>query len=191
MNWLAHILLSEPTPEFRIGNILPDLLSANELRGIPATFAPGVACHRIIDAFTDRHPAVRRSIERLSRSHRRFGGIIVDMLYDHLLAVNWSLYSGVPFDDFVNDVYDSFEKRSSELPEIATTVLERMSMENWLGSYRTVEGVRDALNRIGARLRNPVRLGECIPELKAAQKDFHSDFAEFFPELVAHVRAAG
>jgi len=189
MNWLAHLLLSEPTPEFRIGNLLPDLLSAAELRRTPAIFSSGIACHRAIDAFTDTHPIVRRSIGRLNRAHRRFGGIIVDMFYDHSLARNWRLYSECPFEDFVHDAYESFIACAFELPEAANSVLQRMSSEDWLGSYGTVDGLRQALNRIGARLRNPVRLGECVPELEATQNELHQDFAEFFPLLIAHIKA--
>ena len=32
MNWLAHALLSENTPVFRLGNLLPDFLTAAELQ---------------------------------------------------------------------------------------------------------------------------------------------------------------
>jgi acyl carrier protein phosphodiesterase len=31
MNWLAHLHLSEASPAFRLGNILPDLAPAPEL----------------------------------------------------------------------------------------------------------------------------------------------------------------
>jgi len=185
MNWLAHLLLSETTPEFRIGNILPDLLSASELRSVPGVFAPGVECHRLIDAFTDRHATVRRSIGRLDPAHRRFGGIIIDVFYDHSLAANWSVHCDRPLDDFVRDVYQSFASCRHEFPPAARAVLQRMSNEDWLGSYRTLDGARYALNRIGNRLRNSVRLGECIPEV--SQDELHKDFTEFFPLLIAHV----
>ena len=35
MNWLAHLYLSEPTPAFRIGNLLPDLAAAPVLSRCP------------------------------------------------------------------------------------------------------------------------------------------------------------
>src|SRR5688572_426656 len=100
MNWLAHLLLSEPTPEFRIGNLLPDLLPASELQTLSPIFRRGVECHRRIDAFTDTHPVFRRSVARLVPPHRRFGGVLIDLFYDHFLATNWRQYSPIPLDEF-------------------------------------------------------------------------------------------
>ena len=38
MNWLAHVVLSEPTPRFRVGNILPDILGLRELAPLGEDF---------------------------------------------------------------------------------------------------------------------------------------------------------
>jgi acyl carrier protein phosphodiesterase len=35
MNWLAHLYLSEPSAEFRVGNLLPDLTGADKLVDLP------------------------------------------------------------------------------------------------------------------------------------------------------------
>src|SRR5687767_9315597 len=142
MNWLAHLFLSEPTAEFRIGNILPDLLPHAELNSLPAAYVPGVKCHRAIDAFTDSDPIVNRSIVRLGPSYRRYGGIIVDMFYDHFLAAEWSTYSNVPFESFLREAYGSFEVHRGDIPLRAFVVLQRMGREDWLGSYRDLAGVR-------------------------------------------------
>src|SRR5215208_1187298 len=95
MNWLAHLLLSEPTPHFRIGNLLPDLLNHRELQAVHSRFKSGIDCHRLIDRFTDSHPVVRRSRERFGPTYRRFSGILVDIFYDHFLAQTWSSYSEI------------------------------------------------------------------------------------------------
>ena len=189
MNWLAHLYLSEPTPEFQIGNILPDLLRPAELRNLPTTFAPGVACHHAIDAFTDSDLIVNCSIKRLDQSHRRYGRIIMDMFYDHFLAAEWSAYSDVSLESFLRDAYRSFEFHRCDIPPSAFDVLQRMSHEDWLGSYRDLNGVRNALNRIGARLRKPVKLGGSITALESRRSEFHDDFVTFFPRLKAHVAA--
>jgi acyl carrier protein phosphodiesterase len=100
MNWLAHLLLSEPEAAFRIGNILPDILTRAELQKLSPIFQGGAETHRLIDAFTDCHPVVRRSIGRFVPPFRRFGGILVDVFYDHFLAVDWINYSEVPLGNF-------------------------------------------------------------------------------------------
>ena len=61
MNWLAHTFLSEPNVQFQLGNLLADLVRGPQREQMGADFRRGADCHKIIDAFTDSHPLVRRS----------------------------------------------------------------------------------------------------------------------------------
>jgi len=79
MNWLAHLFLSEKTPDSLMGNLLPDFLRNAELQALPREFDRGIRLHRIVDAFTDSHPVVLQSRRRLSPPYRRYAGIVVDM----------------------------------------------------------------------------------------------------------------
>lgn len=190
MNWLAHLFLSEPSAAFRIGNLLPDLLPAAGLRDLPAEFLRGAECHRRIDAFTDSHPVVRRSVARLVAPHRRFGGVLIDLFYDHFLAVGWKNYSAVTLEQFTGSVYKDFETNEHELPPEVTATLQKMRSADWLGSYREIANVRLALDRIGLRLRKPRALGGSVVELERNYGSLHADFTEFFPELRVHVQKA-
>jgi acyl carrier protein phosphodiesterase len=181
------LYLSEPTAAFRIGNVLPDLVSQSSLKELPPKYLPGVQCHHRIDAFTDSHPVFRRSIARLDRAQRRFGGVLMDMFYDHFLAAEWNRFSDQSLEEFTKSVYADFDEHLHELPATATDALKRMRAGDWLGSYRTVEGIRIALNRIGARLRKPQILGVAVGELESHYEPLQKDFHEFFPLLRAHV----
>ncbi len=187
MNWLAHLLLSEPHPAFRIGNLLPDLVPMATLAGLPAPYLRGIECHRRIDAFTDSHAIFRRSVARFPAPFRRFGGVITDVFYDHLLTRVWRQYSATPLDDFAHEIYASFDAHRADVPPDAWEKLALMREWNLLGSYRTREGVRGALERIGRRLRRPFDLGASIAVLETHEAEFQNDFAEFFPQLQAHV----
>jgi acyl carrier protein phosphodiesterase len=187
MNWLAHLFLSEPTPEFRLGNLLPDLLPASSLQTLSPAFRRGMECHRRIDTFTDTHPIFRRSVARLVPPHRRFGGVLMDLFYDHFLAVNWQHYSPLPLDQFTRSVYADLESRGHELPPAIAARLQQMGRDDWLGSYREIANVRIALDRIGSRLRKPQALGVSVTELERNYAALQGDFTEFFPELRAHV----
>lgn len=187
MNWLAHLHLSEPSAAFRLGNVLPDMLGARELATLPAEFQRGARCHHRIDAFTDAHPRFRQSVARMPAGYRRFGGIIVDVLYDHFLAADWAAHSDVPLRTTVDEFYVSFDVHRTEIPVAVWPVLERMREQDWLGSYGDLAGVRIALGRIGNRLRKPRDLGECVVELERDYEGFRQDFAAFYPELRAHV----
>lgn len=188
MNWLAHLYLSERSAEFRIGNLLPDLIGRNEWMALPPGFVRGAECHCRIDRFTDSHPLARQSRERLGPEFRRYSGIIVDVFYDHLLAVNWNHYSAVPLREFAAEVYASFDQHRSVVPAEAMAHLERIRAHDLLCCYVEIAGLREALRRLGARLRKPVALDAAVPLLERDHADFARDFRQFFPELIVAVR---
>ena len=187
MNWLAHLHLSEPTPAFRLGNLLPDLLSARELSLMPSEFQPGIQRHWQIDAFTDAHPLCRRSAERLEPPFRRFGGVLIDVFYDHILASRWPAYSPTPLPQFAAEIYTGFEPYWHLLPEETRSRLQRMRDHNWLCAYREISGIATTLDRIGKRLRQPVDLAPAASLLERHYDLFSADFSAFYPELQADV----
>jgi len=189
VNWLAHLLLSEPTSEFRLGNLLPDLMSATELGEVPGIFQRGIDCHRRIDAFTDSHPLVRRSVRRLLPPYRRFAPVVMDVFYDHFLSKAWPDYSRQPLEEFLNEVHDSLATHYDSLPPAIQECLQRMRAENWLGSYVDIPGVRLTLQRISRRFRRQVALDEAVTELEQHYQALADDFEEFFPQLRAYVES--
>lgn len=191
MNWLAHLLLSEGTAECRLGSLLPDFLRSNELRLLPGEYRRGIEQHWIIDAFTDRHPIVLRSRCRLVAPYRRYGGIIIDMFYDHLLASNWERHAELPLAEFTADFYASIQELISTLPSEVSERLARMVREDWLGSYREPDNIRLALQRIGSRFRQPIDLSGAVTTLEQARADFEGDFEQFFPQLREHLKIVG
>jgi acyl carrier protein phosphodiesterase len=187
MNSLAHLNLSDPTPAFRLGNLLPDLVPASVLAGLPPEFQAGIQRHRRIDAFTDEHPVFRRSIRRINPPFQRYGGVLVDIFYDHVLAREWSSYAATPLPEFAAEIYASFETHWAQIPANVRLRLEAMREADLLCSYREIAGITQALARIGARLRRPIDLAASVPVLEQEYEAFRADFAEFFPQLIAHV----
>jgi acyl carrier protein phosphodiesterase len=183
MNWLAHLLLSEPSPEYRLGNLLPDMLGLTELKEMPPTVQRGIACHRFIDRYTDTHDLVRQSIRRIPPAHSRVGGILVDVFYDHILAVNWHLYCEVPLDAFLQEVYRGFTEVEPLLPPQIASRLQGLRQADVFGSYRTLEGIEWALRRISQRLSGRYALEEALPVLRERLVEFQGDFSVFFPDL--------
>lgn len=191
MNWLAHVFLSEPGVEFRLGNLLADIVRGDELRRMSAAFQRGAEKHKQIDAFTDAHPLVKRSRARISSEFRRFSGVLVDVFYDHLLASDWDRYSPIVLDAFTAKFYADIEARHIELPVSARVTLDRIIRHDLLGSYRRVEGVERSLRRVSAylssRWRREFALEKGVADLIAHRAGFEADFAEFFPQLQAAV----
>lgn len=187
MNWLAHLHLSGTDTATQIGNLLPDILSATELSNVAPIYRRGIGLHHRIDAFTDSHSAFRASKRRIRGDLQRFGGIITDVFYDHILAREWSTYEDTSMDGFIGDFYERVESHLSLLPPAAADRLARLRAEDWLRSYSGLTGISAALERIGQRLRRPVRLQDSVPLLETCYADFARDFALFYPELIHSV----
>lgn len=188
MNWLAHLYLSEPETEFRLGNLLADQVRGPDRTRMSPTFLRGVACHQVIDAFAESHPVVKRSRQRIGPEQRRFSGILVDVFYDHFLARNWAEYSTTPLPQFTHGAYADFTPHISTLPEEARITLERIIEHDWLTSYREIAGIEDVLERLSGRLterlNRPMALHSAVKDLQTHYGEFEADFQEFFPKLM-------
>ena len=57
MNFLAHALLAGDDDDDRIGGLMGDFVKGLLPAGLPLALASGVALHRAIDSYADRHPA--------------------------------------------------------------------------------------------------------------------------------------
>jgi acyl carrier protein phosphodiesterase len=191
VNWLAHVFLSERDLDFRLGNLLADVVRGDQRASMSANFVRGAACHKAIDAFTDAHPIVRRSRGRVDSEYRRYSGVLVDVFYDYFLATSWHRYSPLTLDAFTSGFYADIQSHPIALPAQARTMLERITRLDLLGSYRRVDGVERALRRIStylaSRWHKQFTLENSVRDLLAHEADFAADFAEFFPLLRTHV----
>jgi len=186
MNWLAHLVLSENSPAFKVGNVLADILPIGELRVLPPAYQAGIARHRAIDAFTDKHPIFKQSIGRLDSRYRRYGGVIMDVFYDHFLTANWHTWTEEPVEAFVAQFHEDVESCRREIPAGAYTILLRMDSGRWLTANHSVEGVRTTLERISRRLRKPFDLAGAAGDLAVHRDSLDADFGAFFPQIRSH-----
>ena len=187
MNWLAHLYLSKPNDEYRLGNLLPDFARPPEYRHLQPEILAGVACHNLIDSFTDSHPVFRQSINRLSPKYRRFGGIIIDVFYDHLLTAEWNCLGAPPLNEFTATVHNGIAALYPLLPPEVASRFEQVREAGILDSYRSLDGVELALSRINHRLRGNVGLAAAVEDLRRHYDSLRGDYELFFPELRGRV----
>jgi acyl carrier protein phosphodiesterase len=187
LNYLAHLYLSGDDPILRIGNLSGDFVKGINSSMLDPTIQRGIALHHSIDAFTDRNDTIQRSKQRIVTTHR-FAGILVDVFYDHFLAANWDAHCDSALEDYVTAVYIDLQTYRALLPPALREIMPRMITENWLLSYRTEEGVTQALSRIERRLGGRFDLTSGIDDLKNSRAELEEDFRRFFPDLVAHAR---
>ncbi|WP_392399817.1 ACP phosphodiesterase [Aeromonas salmonicida] len=186
MNYLAHLHLAAHTRSSLTGNLLGDFIKGPLPSALAPEFDEGIWLHRKIDAFTDAHPEHRAAVACFEAPWRRFGGILVDMLYDHWLSVYWSQFCAEPLPRFLQHSYEQLLADHLLLADGLPAALKRMAEQNWIASYRHKEGLGRALNGIGHRLRRPVLLGDALTTLD--EMDWHTcelGFLRFYPQLMA------
>ena len=183
MNFLAHALLAGPDPVDRLGGMLGDFVKGSLPAGLPLPVAAGVELHRRIDSFADTHPAFRRSRSRVSPERRRYAGIMIDLFYDHFLAVHWERYSAEPLEDFAAGIYALLSDHVALLPPRLKQILPYMRDQDWLSGYRSLDAVGVALDRMARhRLTRPNPLAGSGDELRVRYRDFEADFFSFFSD---------
>lgn len=191
LNYLAHLYLADDSPASMIGNLLPDLHRGRLPVDLDPIVLEGVLRHRRVDAFTDHHVRFEQSRARLRPTHGRYAGVLVDVIYDHVLSVHWAEYHPMPLSKFIAQAYEKMMSATGLMPPRMRAIMTMMSQEDWLSKYRTVEGIAHTLRRMSARLRErfgrEVDLASAATVLRAQYDGFAEDFAGFFPDLIASV----
>jgi acyl carrier protein phosphodiesterase len=187
MNYLAHLYLAGNDAEALIGSLMGDFIKGRVDPDLPPVLRQAILQHRRIDSFTDAHPIVRRSKQRVTNEFRRYAGILIDVFYDHFLAREWSQYSDVSLEAFTDRVYELVGRHRETLPPRMQRSMHYMVRYDLLKSYRSVDGIAQALRGIETRLRRPSRLGDAVVELENSGVGFQRDFSEFFPQLIEFV----
>ena len=188
MNYLAHLYLAEDSPESLIGNLLGDFVKGRSIDTYGDEIKKGIQLHQKVDIYTDSHPIVRESKRLISPVNRRYSGIIVDVFYDHFLAINWLDYSSISLKEFTAKAYSILEQNEAILPDSIKRVLPNIINRNVLMSYVEIQGINYALQRISLRLKRENNLGSASEELIANYERFKLDFSRFFPELIDYVK---
>ena len=187
MNYLAHLYLADPEPDAWIGNLMGDFVKGPLPDSLPPALQQGIRLHRAVDHYTDQHPVFRHSKRRISPAYRRYAGILIDMFYDHLLAVSWSQYSQQSLRQFTTEVYAVLQRNQAQLPPRMQGSVSYMLANDLLHTYQQSSGIARALQGIERRLSRPSDLGQAITELHTNYSGLEDDFHDFFPQLRAHV----
>lgn len=190
MNWLAHVFLSEEHIEHQLGNLLADPLKGRSWDGATAMFEKGLATHLAIDTFTDAHPLVRQSKRRLE-GRKYLKGVVIDIVYDHLLTKHWEKFSSKDFGEFTANFRNQAPLQIEQYPAKAKRVINNVVNIKLLSSYADLEGLGEGFKRIDKRLSERVRAKETafgyLPIVAYEMHNLERDFLEFFPELMNHV----
>lgn len=184
MNHIAHCFLSFGDEDLLLGNFIGDEVKGNDWQGYPERVQHGILLHRSIDSFTDEHPATRESKERIRAFAGRYASPVTDILYDHLLAREWSRYAAESFDDFAERTYRQLENRAGDMPETLRNILPRMLEGRFLHGYTHREGMEWVFGRFSRRMIGGMDSAGLATYFFGHIADFTEDFNVFFPDLL-------
>jgi acyl carrier protein phosphodiesterase len=186
VNYLAHLFVAGDNPADLVGHMLADFVTPREIAAYPPEIREGIVMHQRVDAFSDNHPAFAASRRRFQPPYRRFGGILVDLVYDHFLARHWDEYSpGLSLPEFSQRAYAILQQHYAILPDRLQKLLPHMIGDDWLCSYRELESIGRALRGISHRFRRENPLAAALGVLEANYAALDRDFRLLFPELLA------
>lgn len=168
-----------------IGGLLGDFVKG-PLRGErPKAMETGISLHRKIDAFTDSLPEVKHAIARIEPPYRRFGGILIDICYDHFLATNWEKFHHEPLGDYCQNFYRLLSKYEPHLPHGTKRFSEVAPKVQWLEGYADMDKLEYILERVGQRFKTPIALDKAFPQLLRDYQLLDQEFTQIFPKIIA------
>ncbi len=184
MNYLAHLYLSGEAPGIRVGNFIGDYVKGNSYNKFSPEIQKGIILHRRIDEFTDKHPLVKQSASRLREHYGRYSGIVIDMFYDHFLAVNWRHYSDIELSQYVTGVHRLLLFNYFKLPAKVKMFLPFLIKSRRLENYRHISGIERSLQIMSEYTSLPNKTGLAIEVLEINYEKFDAEFKEFFPDVM-------
>lgn len=188
MNYLAHAFLSFGDEPILVGNLIADFIKGKkQLELIPDKIKEGVMLHRNIDKFTDEHPVVKQSIERIKLSQGRYASVAVDIYYDYFLAKQWNSFSKTPLQQFANLTYLQLQNHYAIMPEKGQVIFSKMIEHNWLMGYSDLNRIHFSFQRLAQRTSFDNNLLQATSDLKLFEKELYSDFNLFFPDLLNYI----
>lgn len=147
--------------------------------------------HKIIDCFTDQHPVFIHSKQRLGKGFLR--GVVIDMVYDHLLIKAWDQYSLVDLGWFIESFHTNAISAAKNYPDKARQVVHGIIRSGYLTSYSDLGGLEQALERIDTRLSrkglSKKRAADYMPLIERQIDALEQDFNQFFPSLLEHFKS--
>ncbi len=187
MNFLAHIYLSGEDDLLMVGNFIADSVRGKSFSEYPEAVQRGILLHRKIDSFTDNHDVVSASKDRLRPEFGKWPSVIVDVFYDHFLAIHWGRYHSQPLPEFSQKVYATLKQHHEYLPKRIQGFLPYMTQGDWLYNYSKLSGIERALWGISRRSRYNPEMDRAVKNLREEFAGFEAEFLEFFPDLEAMV----
>lgn len=187
MNYLAHLYLSGENEKVIVGNFIGDYVKGNKFLQFPGAIRNGIIMHRYIDTFTDKHPCVREAKQPLLQDYGLYAGIVIDLFYDHFLALNWRNYSHLSLREFSKYVHAVLLSHFVYLPARVQNFLPSLIQHRRLESYARKEGIFKSLELMSRYTSLPANSKAAMRILQTNYSFYEDNFSRFMQEIIDYV----
>jgi acyl carrier protein phosphodiesterase len=188
VNFLTHVFLSGDNFPLAVGNLIADQINKKEIETFPVEIQKGIQLHHSIDAFTDSHPVFKNCVSELFPKYRHYSRVIVDMYFDHFLAVHWETFHPQPLSKFSSLFYEELHRSNFEFSEQLNRFILALTSYNWFEQYSTVEGLGGVLAQMDNRTSFNSNLADSTADLIEKYSYFESQFLAFIKPLIAFTK---
>ena len=169
MNFLAHAYLSFENKEILVGNMISDFVKGKAQYDFTPGIRKGIILHRRIDDYTDTHSAIKEAKEYFRPYYRLYSSPIIDIVLDHYLANDPSIFKPGDLENFTQTVYQTLNQYSAQLPLHFMHAFTYMQADDWLFNYQYKEGIVKSI-------RGLVRRAKFLEDSTTAIELFHKHY---------------
>ena len=189
MNYLAHIYFSYNDPDILLGNFAADFITNKQVKSLTEEQINGVLLHRLIDEYTDLNKTVRKATKRLRKVQGKYSPVVIDIIFDYVLAKQWTSYHPLGLLEYKNSAYGLLLDQLENFPERAKPKVEGMVKGDFISSYESLDGLHYVFERMDRRASFPSRFRDATEQVRMEEDLFTEDFAKFFPQIESKVQA--
>ncbi len=182
MNFLGHIYFSDNDKNLMLNNLFGDFVKGKDLSFYPKVVQKGLLLHRKIDDFIDHHPRVLELNRKLYAELPKVSAIAIDLIFDHLLAKNWSKFHCKEYIPFLYEFYTKIDLNKHYYSDEFKLMISKMVEMNWISCYPTLEGLEKACQGVSKRLSfdNNLKFGKDV--FLKFESEFESVFFEYMKD---------
>lgn len=167
-----------------VGNFLADFIRPAQVLQLPEAIKQGVKIHHHIDAYTDQHADVKKSIHRMANYQGKYAPVVVDICYDYFLCKYWDLYYTESLEDFIAESYDTLQAHQAIFPESFRVMFGRMIKFDFLHSTMNRDRLVGNFEKLQTRVKFENSLHNAVSDLFFDLYDYETEFLDFYPELI-------
>lgn len=186
MNYLVHLSISYPYPEFVPGNFIFDLLPRQNKNKPNPYLQKGIQLHKQIDHYSNNHQALHEINISFHPFVHKYAPVASDIVCDYLLYRLWAQNFGIHFHEFTSWNYEILMESLDIFPEKLQSSTRLMIEHNWLHQYNSLDGIQKILSRMNSKLSFEGDLTKVVEAVMKNENYYLELFQSFYTDMKAN-----